>query len=133
MGTTCTWYVASLRCGRGPPFPSRLFTVLENAWGHFDTGAVEEDEAELAERFKRVWEQQYSSAEKEHYIFDPTNPYLSDPDAFEYVHVAHENHRYLTYRKGVQLFNEGHLPESIKALEAAVQQDTNNVEVRAAY
>lgn len=78
--------------------------------------------------YQEVWEQAQARTKPQHYIFDPANPYLNDPEAFTYF-LLFSVHYLLISRKGVQLFDEGHLPEAIKALEAAVQQDTTNVDV----
>jgi len=50
---------------------------------------------------------------KEKYIFTDNNAYINDTEALS---------------KGIQLFNEGNLPESILAFEAAVQQSPDNTE-----
>eukprot|EP01122_Echinamoeba_exundans_P008043 TRINITY_DN258_c0_g1_i2.p1 TRINITY_DN258_c0_g1~~TRINITY_DN258_c0_g1_i2.p1 ORF type:complete len:612 (-),score=134.44 TRINITY_DN258_c0_g1_i2:115-1950(-) len=80
------------------------------------------DEAELEKEYEKAWRESanedasaFSQERKDKlnrpYEFQPNNPFLQDPDAFQ---------------KGIDEFNRGSMRKAVLLLEAAVQQDSTN-------
>jgi len=72
------------------------------------------EEQDLFNQYNDVWDKiQEREKENQKYNFQGENKYLDDPNALQ---------------KGIELFNQGNLPEAILALEAAVQRSPENTE-----
>lgn len=91
---------------------------MERKWEKFRgaSGAWAEQylnmhEGAMVEDYERVFNMSRGQPDSDVYVFQATNPYLGAADALE---------------QGLQLFEEGALPEAIQALEAAVQQEPTN-------